>query len=287
MRARMPDLVKWLSAAADRRRAMDPATLDRLDATLAVLQQDHQSTDDSAIANDTLTPVGEVFGLDALDLDLLLVAAAPDVDANLALAYGLLRGTTSPERPNVALALELAGISTMSALAVAKLGESGGLRRAGLIQSAADGSWLARELWCPDRVVAHLQGWDVPDTELAAALLDPTPLQLAGNALLGRALDAGVGLVWIHAPLGTAGLCLATGALDAIGVLALTLPGSGSGHQRWCLPAHRYSRNRPARPGPGAGRRRAAGAAGRPFLGGAVEPGRPGDRGEPAALGLR
>src|SRR5664279_4883726 len=135
MRARMPDLVKWLSAAADRRRAMDPATLDRLDATLAVLQQDHQSTDDSAIANDTLTPVGEVFGLDALDLDLLLVAAAPDVDANLALAYGLLRGTTGPERPTVGLALELAGISTMSPLAVAKLGESGGLRRAGLIQS--------------------------------------------------------------------------------------------------------------------------------------------------------
>jgi len=223
MRARMPDLVKWLSAAADRRRAMDPAALDRLDATLAVLQQDHQSTDDSAIANDTLTPVGEVFGLDALDLDLLLVAAAPDVDANLALAYGLLRGTTGPERPTVGLALELAGISTMSALAVAKLGESAGLRRAGLIRSAADGSWLARELWCPDRVVAHLQGWDVPDPELAAALLDPTPLQLAGSAHLARALDAGVGLVWIHARLGTAGLCLATGALDAIGVRALTL----------------------------------------------------------------
>jgi len=39
----MPDLAKWLSAAADRRRAMDPAALDRLDATLAVLQQDHQT----------------------------------------------------------------------------------------------------------------------------------------------------------------------------------------------------------------------------------------------------
>ena len=141
---------------------MDHAALDRLDATLAVLQQDHQSTDHNAIANDTLTPVGDVFGLDALDLDLLLVAAAPDVDANLALAYGLLRGTTGPERPTVGLALELAGISTMSPLAVAKLGESGGLRRAGLIQSAADGSWLARELWCPDRVVAHLQGWTCP-----------------------------------------------------------------------------------------------------------------------------
>ncbi len=36
-------------------------------------------------------------------------------------------------------------------------------------------------------------------------------------------LTAGVGLVWIHAPLGAAGLSLATGALDAIGVKALTV----------------------------------------------------------------
>jgi hypothetical protein len=159
----MPDLVKRLSAAADRRRAMDPAALARLDATVTVLQQDHQSIDGSGdtigstigIETDTLAPVGEVFGLDSLDLDLLLVAAAPDVDANVGLVYGLLRGATGPARPAVGLALELAGVSTMSPLAVARLGASGGLRRSGLVQCGADGSWLARELWCPDRVVAH------------------------------------------------------------------------------------------------------------------------------------
>ena len=181
----MPDLVKRLSAAADRRRAMDPAALARLDATLTVLQQDHQSIDGSGstigIETDTLAPVGEVFGLDSLDLHLLLVAAAPDVDANVGLVYGLLRGATGPARPTVGLALELAGVSTMSPLAVARLGASGGLRCSGLVQCGADGSWLARELWCPDRVVSHLQGWDVPDPELAAALLDPTPLPLAGS----------------------------------------------------------------------------------------------------------
>jgi len=78
----MPDLVKRLSAAADRRRGMDPAALARLDATLMVLQQDHQGTGSdlnigTGIDTDTLASVGEVFGLDFLDLDLLLVAAAP------------------------------------------------------------------------------------------------------------------------------------------------------------------------------------------------------------------
>jgi len=227
----MPDLVKWLSAAADRRRTLDPAALTRLDATLSALEQDHQRAGDINIgdmvdlggAGDTVTPLGEVFGLDPIDLDLLLVAAAPDVDANVGLACGLLRGATGSARPTVGLALELAGVSSMSPLAVARLGETGALRRTGLIEVGADGSWLAREVWCPDRVVAHLQGWDRPDPEVAAALLEPTPLSLAGSDQLGRALDAGVGLVWIHAPLGTAGLCLAAGAVAAIGVNTLTL----------------------------------------------------------------
>jgi len=132
----MPDLVKRLSAAADRRRGMDPAALARLDATLMVLQQDHQGTGSdlnigTGIDTDTLASVGEVFGLDSLDLDLLLVAAAPDVDANVGLAYGLLRGALGPARPTVGLALELVGISTMSPSAVARLGASGALRRAG------------------------------------------------------------------------------------------------------------------------------------------------------------
>jgi len=234
----MPDLVKRLSAAADRRRGMDPAALARLDATLMVLQQDHQGTGSdlnigTGIDTDTLASVSEVFGLDSLDLDLLLVAAAPDVDANVGLAYGLLRGALGPARPTVGLALELVGISTMSPSAVARLGASGALRRAGLLEIAGDASWLARELWCPDRVVAHLQGWDVPGPELAAALLDSIPLPLAGSEQLARSLDAGVGFVWIHAPLGTAGLCLAAGALDAIGVRALavrvTAPDSDGG----------------------------------------------------------
>lgn len=100
---------------------MDAAALARLDATLAVLQQDHQNTGgefnggiETGIETDTLASVGEVFGLDSLDLDLLLVAAAPDVDANVGLAYGLLRGALGPARPTVGLALEFVGISTMS-----------------------------------------------------------------------------------------------------------------------------------------------------------------------------
>src|SRR6476661_4911375 len=129
MRARLVDLVKRLGVAADRRRGMDGALL---------------------------------YGLDAFDLDLLLSAAASDLDANIGLAYRILRGGTGPARPSTGLALELAGISSMSGQASARLGASGELRRDALLDVSGTQPWLARELSCPDRVIAHLQGTNIP-----------------------------------------------------------------------------------------------------------------------------
>jgi len=165
--------------------------------------------------------LGQVYGLDALDLDLLLIAAASDLDANIGLAYGILRGGTGPARPSIGLALELAGISSMSRQASARLGASGELRRDALLDVSGTQPWLARELSCPDRVIAHLQGTDVPEPDLAELLLDPVPLQLPGGRQLANALEGGIGLVWVHSPIGSAGMCLAAGALDEIGVRAL------------------------------------------------------------------
>jgi len=54
-------------------------------------------------------------------------------------------------------------------------------------------------------------------------MLEPVPLPLEGSLLLARALERGTGFVWIHAPLGTAGLTMAVGACAEIGVRALTL----------------------------------------------------------------
>jgi predicted nucleic acid-binding protein len=223
MRGRLQDLVKRLSTAvAYRRGGHDPGLLARLDATLAVLQQDYAAQTDAA-DDDMLGNLGDVFGLDDTDRDLLLIAAAADVDANIALAYGLLRGGTAPSRPSIGLGLELVGVPTLSAEASRRLGASGNLRRLALVEAAASGPWLTREFWCPDRVVAHLRGLDWADPELATATLRPIPLPLPGGPLLAGALERGVGLVWIHAPLGAAGMTMAVGALAEIGVRALTL----------------------------------------------------------------
>jgi predicted nucleic acid-binding protein len=220
MQARLIDLVKRLAAATDRRRGMDPVLLGQLDATVAVLQQDHQvaSQDD-----DILGRLGEVYGLDSLDLDLLLIAVATDLDANIALAYGMLRGGSGPARPSIGLALELAGVSSMSGQASGRLGASSELRRGTLLDVSSTQPWLSRELSCPDRVIAHLQGNNTPEPDLAELLLDPVALPLPGSRQIADALEGGVGLVWIHAPIGSAGMCMAAGALREIGVRALAV----------------------------------------------------------------
>ena len=225
---RLIDLVKRLTAAvADRRGAHEQDQLARLDHTLQVLQLDYSgleqaNSDQLDVLDDTLDQLGDVFGLDEIDRALLLIAAAADLDANVALTYGLLRGGSAPGRPSVGLALELVGVSSLSAAAGARLGSSSHLRRAALVE-AGTGPWLARELWCPDRVVAHLRGLDLPEPDLAAAVLEPVPLPLPGRELLAAALDSGVGLVWLHAPHGTAGLTMAVGSLAEMDIRTVTL----------------------------------------------------------------
>ena len=225
---RLIDLAKSLSAAvASRRGAHEPGQLARLDETLQVIQRDYAgleqvNSDQLDVLDRTLDQLGDVFGLDEIDRALLLIAAAADLDANVALAYGFLCGGTAPGRPSIGLALELVGVSTLAAAASARLGPVSHLRRAALVETTDTGPWLSRALWCPDRVVAHLRGLDLPDPDLASALLDPLPLQLAGRELLAAALDGGVSLVWLHAPHGAAGLTMAVGSLAEMDVRSVT-----------------------------------------------------------------
>ena len=166
-----------------------------------------------------------MFGLDEQDAELLTIAAAPDLDANLALAFGLLRGGPSPARATVGLALELASLPTLSGAGPTYLGPTALTRRHGLLEvSPAPALWLSRELWVPDRVLAHLVGVDEADPLLTPALVLPVPVdRLDVDGLLAAAVTAGEPLVWIRSPLGSGGLSLAAAALSAAGIGCLAL----------------------------------------------------------------
>ncbi|MFJ8569469.1 ATP-binding protein [Streptomyces sp. NPDC093514] len=127
------------------------------------------------------------FALEPLDLDLLLVAMAPDLDARFERLYGYLNDDLTRRRPTVGLALELCG-RTGSAAARFRLSPTAPLVAGGLLEvTEPERPPLSRVLAVPDRVTAHLLGDASPDPRLADVLgpahddpaVDPDELRLA------------------------------------------------------------------------------------------------------------
>ncbi|WP_420123165.1 ATP-binding protein [Nakamurella sp.] len=226
MIGRLTDVATWLAAAAGRRAGADPSGRDRLAATVAVIEQDYAALTPADAEPDRLAALAELYRLDDVERDLLLVAAAADLDGNIALAYGLLRGGSAPAHPSIGLALELLGVPTLSGPGRERLADGAPLAAHALLEIGATGPWLSREIHCPDRVVSHLAGARHPDRALEPLIVAPTPLDLPGATELARALELGAGFAWVHSPPGSAGLPMVVGTLAGLGVgsLCVTVP---------------------------------------------------------------
>ncbi|MDT0406204.1 MULTISPECIES: ATP-binding protein [Streptomyces] len=110
------------------------------------------------------------FGLSPLDLDLLLVALAPDLDARFERLYGYLNDDLTRRRPTVGLALELCGLGGASP-ARFRLAPGAPLIAGGLLEiTEPERPPLSRVLTVPDRVTAHLLGDPTPDARLTGVL---------------------------------------------------------------------------------------------------------------------
>jgi hypothetical protein len=217
---RLASLVRQVRAARERR---PPG--DSLDAVLAVLEAEHgdPAGDVADPLEERLADVREVFGLTPLDVDLLVVACAPDLDANLGVAFSLLQGDPSRIRPGIGLALELCGVPALSAPARSRVGPSAPLRRHALLSVLGEEPLLHRALRAPDRVVAHLVGDDTVEPLLTATAVDAVPVPVPEATAAARALETGVPLVWVRATPGSAALGLAAAAFEALGVVHLAV----------------------------------------------------------------
>ncbi|HEY2888946.1 MAG TPA: ATP-binding protein [Candidatus Limnocylindrales bacterium] len=168
------------------------------------------------------------FGLTELDIELLLVALAPDLEPRFERLYGYLHDDVSRRRASAGLALELSLEPSSGAGATASgAGLGGGRARldpaapliAGglVIVEDPDRPFLTRSLRVPDRVAGHLLGIDDPDPIVAGLLTTSVPAAVGPVDGLERALDAGSNLVYIRERVGSAGLSLAATALAAVG----------------------------------------------------------------------
>jgi hypothetical protein len=180
--------------------------------------------------------LARAFGLEALDVDLLLVALAPDLDPRFERLYGYLHDDVSRRRASAGLALELAGGSELAGAGPARsrLGPEGALVAGGLlIVEDPDRPFLTRSLRVPDRVTAHLLGDDTPDPLVASLLGDSPDVRFGDVGTLARALASGVPLVYIRQAHGASGRALARAAFAEAGraVVDIDLSRLGAGDE--------------------------------------------------------
>jgi hypothetical protein len=199
-----------------------PAAPDRTD---AARHAEAETRADTADPPTSLRRLTAGLGLTDLDVEILLIALLPDLDARFESFYGYLNDDVTRRRPSVGLALALCGLSPADAAARARLGATAPLLSGGLlIVEDPDRPFLGRALRVPDRVTAHLLGDDTIDPRVADLLAPAQPVPGVGDAApLARALAAEVPLAYLREDQGGAGPALAATALALAGRPALAL----------------------------------------------------------------
>ena len=167
------------------------------------------------------------FGLDAADLDLWLVAIAPDVDPRFERLYGYLHDDVSRRRAStgLALALTFGALTGPAGRERRRFGAHSALVAGGLIEiEDADRPFLTRSLRVPDRVTAHMLGDDQSDP-LVAGLQGGVPSgeDEAATATVERAARAGLRLVYLREARGASGVATAASGFGSTGRAAVVL----------------------------------------------------------------
>lgn len=255
LHARIALLEARVQAAVDRRRAADPDPDDRfrglyisesqVDALLAGGQgplvppaaesavgarlAELEARADAAAragARIRLRDLAVAFGLEPIDVELLLVTLAPDLDPRFERLYGYLHDDVSRRRASVGLALELCGPAAGpdAAPVRARLGPLAPLAAGRLlIVEDADRPSLTRSLRVPDRVIAHLLGDDSPDPQVEALLTGSVAVDLAEVAAVARGIGAGLSPVYLRERPGASGASVGLSALERLGLPAIAL----------------------------------------------------------------
>lgn len=229
---RLAALERRIRAAVVSRRMTDPNPEDPfrglylsdevIDALLASAREPFEPFAGTS-ADGRLGRLARVAGLSELDVELLLVALAPDVDSRFEQFYGYLNDDVTRRRATIGLALRLCGLAEASPAGRARLDRAAPLVRSGLVVvEDSERPLLSRSLRVPDRVGAHLLGDDRPDPLLADFVTLPgEPVPMPGADRIARGIERGVRLVYLREHPGGGAAELAVAALALAGFPAL------------------------------------------------------------------
>lgn len=213
MQRRLAALAEVCATAVGRRPTLAQSA--QATAVLDSLVSDLPTTAEPA-GTDVLDLMREQFELSAAEADLLVVAAAPDLDVRFSAVYELLTGGTQL-RPTMGLALELCARDPRSTQARHSLGPAGALRRQSLLTVEGAEPAMLRILRVPERVVDHLLGVEAPTQTVTDMLIDVPARPCPEAERLANGLAIGVRLAHVRSRPGTSGLATAAGAFSMLG----------------------------------------------------------------------
>lgn len=174
---RVSRLREQVALLVEHRSATDPTAADPLrglylseDAVRHLLEpagQDPAPESWVSERGDRLDLLAGRLGLTELDVRILLIALAPDLDRTFEPLYGYLNDDVSRRRATTGLALDLCGLPAHRAEARARFHPSAALAALGLIVvEEPERPFLSRSLRVPDRLIAHLLGDETLDAAL-------------------------------------------------------------------------------------------------------------------------
>jgi hypothetical protein len=159
------------------------------------------------------------FELAEPDLDLLLVALAPDVSPRFEKIYGYLNDDVTRKRASIGLALELCGASLLDGSARSRFGPGAPLLTGRLVEvEDVDRPFLSRALRVPDRVTSYLLGDDTPDALILPFLAPVADVGGSHSDDVVRALAGGAGLIYSRESTGSAAFAFLANSLAAAGL---------------------------------------------------------------------
>ncbi|HEY2303441.1 MAG TPA: ATP-binding protein, partial [Acidimicrobiales bacterium] len=191
----------------------------------AITEMDLAADRDEAEGADIrIRRMARAFDLAPVDIELLIVALAPDVDPRFERLYGYLNDDVTRRRATIGLALEICGTPAAHGPARARLAPSGPLRAAGLlVVEDDDRPLLTRMLRVPDRVTAFLLGDDSPDPGLIPVLVPWVEAEVGGLDVIPRAIMAGAGLIYVQENSLSGALSFVATSLSRLGVPAVAV----------------------------------------------------------------
>jgi ATPase family associated with various cellular activities (AAA) len=173
--------------------------------------------DEAEKSGDVIRPreLARSFGIDRLDVELVLIAVAPDLDPRLEPAYGYLHDDVTRRRASIGLCLELVGCPPTDGIARQRFDK---LAKLGLIRiESTDRPFLTRSVSVPDDVVAFLLGAHALDPLVAELVVPALVTPELDTDMLARAFKNDVRLFYVRDAIGSASLSFVATAAQAAG----------------------------------------------------------------------